>query len=65
MSAQNAIDHVSVGTPVTNEHYLNAHHGATYGMHHPLERFQPSMAARLRPDTKIEGEIVVLVFLLF
>lgn len=50
-----AIDYFSVGTPITNEHYLNAKEGAIYGLEHCIERFSPKQASLLRPETGIEG----------
>jgi all-trans-retinol 13,14-reductase len=52
---QNAIDYFSVGTPITNEHYLNAKEGAIYGLEHGIERFSPKQASLLRPETGVEG----------
>lgn len=53
--SQGAIDYFSVGTPITNEHYLNAKEGAIYGLEHGIERFSPKQASLLRPESGIEG----------
>ena len=53
---QNAVDYFCVGTPITNEHYLNTHQGAVYGLDHNQERFLPYQASLLRPKTEIEGK---------
>jgi all-trans-retinol 13,14-reductase len=52
------VDYFCVGTPITNEHYLNAHQGAIYGLDHPKERFLPYQASLLRPKTVIDGIII-------
>nr|CAH0101000.1 unnamed protein product [Daphnia galeata] len=49
---QNAIEFFSVGTPITNQHYLNAKAGATYGLDHGFERFSPKMVSFLRPGNR-------------
>lgn len=55
LPSQNAIDYFSVGTPITNEHYLKAREGAIYGLEHSIERFSPKQASLLRPESGIEG----------
>lgn len=49
------IDHIEIATPVTNKYYIAAPHGELYGLDHTLERFQPWMVAKLRPETDIQG----------
>ncbi|XP_046452890.1 all-trans-retinol 13,14-reductase-like isoform X2 [Daphnia pulex] len=58
---KNAIDYFSVGTPITNEHYLNAKEGAIYGLEHGVERFSPKQASLLRPETGIEDVVAILL----
>jgi hypothetical protein len=60
LSLQNAIEFFSIGTPITNQHYLNAKAGATYGLDHGFERFSPKMASLLRPETGIDGTKSIL-----
>ncbi|XP_057369704.1 all-trans-retinol 13,14-reductase-like [Daphnia carinata] len=52
---KNAIDYVSVGSPVTMEHYLVTKQGGTYNMEHDINRFGAEQAALLRPESGIEG----------
>lgn len=49
------IDHIDVGSPVTNKYYFGAPHGETYGLDHTLERLAPGMQAQLRPQTDVPG----------
>ena len=42
-------------SPATNKHYLAQPHGEIYGLDHSMERFQPGMLAKLRPETDIPG----------
>ncbi|XP_057369707.1 all-trans-retinol 13,14-reductase-like isoform X2 [Daphnia carinata] len=52
---KDAIDYVSVGTPLTAEHYLSTREGGLYNMEHDLTRFGPEQSALLRPESGIEG----------
>ena len=52
---QDYIDYVDVGTPVTNNHYINSTKGEIYGLDHNLTRMSPEMTAMLRPETDISG----------
>ncbi|KAK4020460.1 hypothetical protein OUZ56_002436 [Daphnia magna] len=52
---KNAIDYVTVGSPVTIEHYLSTREGGTYNMEHDMTRFGPEQSALLRPESGIEG----------
>jgi len=49
------IDYIEIGSPVTNKHYLGSPNGEIYGLDHSIERFQPDMVAKLRPETDIPG----------
>ena len=49
------IDFKDIGSPVTNKYYLAQPNGEIYGLDHTLERFDPLMAAKLRPKTDIPG----------
>ena len=42
-------------SPATNSYYLAQPHGEIYGLDHSMERFQPGMLAKLRPETDIPG----------
>jgi len=46
------IEYISVGTPLTAEHYLGHPQGAAYGLTSPPGRYNDD---RLRPKTAIEG----------
>ena len=52
---KNHIDYIEIGSPVTNKHYIAQPHGEIYGLDHCKERFDPWLAARLRPRTDIPG----------
>lgn len=52
---RNHIDYVEIGSPATNNYYLAQPHGEIYGLDHSMERFQPMMLAKLRPETDIPG----------
>jgi all-trans-retinol 13,14-reductase len=49
------IDHVSSGTPLTNNQYLNSVRGEVYGLGHSVKRFSPDLDADLRPTQRISG----------
>ena len=50
------IDYAEFSTPLTNNFYLGAQFGETYGMEHGMRRFtDPWFAARLRPKTDVPG----------
>lgn len=55
MLFQGAIDHVLVGTPLTQEHYLNTYEGSIYGYDHDIKRFGPEQASVLRSVSGIKG----------
>ncbi len=44
------VEYFSVGSPVTNHHYIAAPRGEIYGLDHDLKRFDPNVLATLRPD---------------
>jgi len=46
------IEFVSVGTPLTNEYYLNSRAGASYGIAHSVSRFAQDF---LKPSTPIKN----------
>ena len=50
---KNNIDFCIVGTPVTNEYYLNSKDGCSYGLEHNTDR--ASDYVTLRPETPIKG----------
>ena len=52
---KDCIDHISIGSPVSNAHYLSQPHGEIYGLDHSLERLDPLTMAQLRPQTDIPG----------
>uniref|UniRef100_A0A0N8AVQ1 All-trans-retinol 13,14-reductase n=1 Tax=Daphnia magna TaxID=35525 RepID=A0A0N8AVQ1_9CRUS len=52
---KNAVDYVSVGSPVTIEHFLVTKQGGTYNMEHDITRFGEEQASLLRPESGIEG----------
>ena len=59
-------DHIDlkiIGSPVTNHYYLGQTMGANYGLDHSLERFEPLMAAKLRPETDIPGTYIHILIL--
>ncbi|PAA68268.1 hypothetical protein BOX15_Mlig000903g3 [Macrostomum lignano] len=39
-----------VGTPLTNQHYINSPRGEIYGLDHSLSRLAPDSCAQLRPE---------------
>ncbi|XP_066955488.1 all-trans-retinol 13,14-reductase-like [Macrobrachium rosenbergii] len=54
-SIKDHIDYVSIGTPVTNKHYIAAPKGEIYGLDHTSARFSLWNNALLRPKTDIPG----------
>jgi len=49
------IDHIDIGTPVSNKYYIAQPHGEIYGLDHSAERFDPWQVAKLRPETDLPG----------
>ena len=54
-SLENRLEYLEVGTPLSNQHYLNTEFGEVYGLDHDLARFDPNIAIELRPETPIQG----------
>lgn len=52
---RDCIDFTEIGSPVTNQFYLEQPHGEIYGLDHNIERFDPLMVAKLRPATDVPG----------
>ena len=40
---------------MSNKYYIAQPHGEIYGLDHSAERFEPSMTAKLRPETDVPG----------
>uniref|UniRef100_K7FQQ4 All-trans-retinol 13,14-reductase n=1 Tax=Pelodiscus sinensis TaxID=13735 RepID=K7FQQ4_PELSI len=51
--AEDKIECVSAGTPLTTQHYLASPQGQMYGAHHGIARMQAATAAMLRPQTSV------------
>merc|ERR1712055_742728 len=49
------IDVTEIASPVTNKYYIAHPHGEIYGLDHSMERFDPMMVAKLRPETDVPG----------
>jgi len=49
------IDFTEIASPVTNKYYIAQPHGEIYGLDHSMERFDPMMVAKLRPETDLPG----------
>jgi len=49
------IDVMEIASPVTNKFYIAQPHGEIYGLDHSMERFDPLMVAKLRPETDVPG----------
>uniref|UniRef100_A0A8D0BB32 All-trans-retinol 13,14-reductase n=1 Tax=Salvator merianae TaxID=96440 RepID=A0A8D0BB32_SALMN len=47
------IEYVSAGTPLTNQHYIAAPRGETYGAQHSISRLQAEVTATIRPQTPV------------
>ena len=45
-----------ISSPVTMTHYLKSPHGEIYGLNHSIDRIEPLMSAKLRPQTDIPGK---------
>ncbi|XP_054854385.1 all-trans-retinol 13,14-reductase isoform X2 [Eublepharis macularius] len=50
---QDKIEHISAGTPLSNQHYIAAPRGEMYGAEHCLSRMQVEVMATVRPQTPI------------
>ena len=44
-----------LGSPLTNNYYINSTKGEIYGLDHNMTRFQPDNVMKLRPDIGIPG----------
>ncbi|XP_071950182.1 all-trans-retinol 13,14-reductase-like [Antedon mediterranea] len=49
------VEYFSIGSPLSNRHYIAAMKGEMYGMDHNLERFQRENCEKFRPETNIPG----------
>jgi len=49
------IDVTEIASPVTNKYYIAQPHGEIYGLDHSMQRFDPMMVAKLRPETDVPG----------
>ncbi|KAJ1091610.1 hypothetical protein NDU88_004727 [Pleurodeles waltl] len=49
------IDCISIGTPLTNQHYIAAPRGEWYGINHDLDRLSAEVTANIRAKTPIEN----------
>jgi len=49
------LEHLEVGTPVTNTHYMGCAEGEMYGLRHGQARFSAEVASTLRCDTDVPG----------
>ncbi|XP_053125727.1 all-trans-retinol 13,14-reductase [Hemicordylus capensis] len=47
------IEHVSAGTPLTNQHYIGSPRGEMYGASHSISRLQAEVTATIRPQTPV------------
>ncbi len=54
-SLEDKLEYMDVGTPLSNQHYLNTMYGEVYGLDHDVARFDPNNAIELRPETPIQG----------
>jgi all-trans-retinol 13,14-reductase len=49
------LEYIEVGTPLSNQYYLESFNGEVYGLDHDVTRFNPSMQMELRAETPIPG----------
>ena len=49
-----SVEHLSVATPLTNQHYLNSVHGECYGFDNTPARFS-QFHEQFRPATRVNG----------
>ena len=49
------VEYFDVGTPLSNQYYINSAEGEIYGLEHDLRRFSPEVVMNLRPETDIPG----------
>ena len=54
-SLEDKLEYLEVGTPLSNQFYLNTTEGEVYGLDHDVNRFDPNTTLELRPETPIEG----------
>lgn len=47
------VEHISGGTPLTNQHYIASPRGEFYGMEHDMARTQIEAIATARPHTAV------------
>jgi all-trans-retinol 13,14-reductase len=53
---EDKVEYLEVGTPVTNNYYLNTPRGEIYGLDHTAQRFgDPEISMHLRAETEIPG----------
>lgn len=52
---EDKLEYLEVGTPLSNQYYLESYRGEVYGLDHDVKRFDPFVQAELRPETPIPG----------
>ena len=52
---EDKMEYIDVGTPLSNQYYLNTYKGEVYGLDHDVNRFDPFVLAELRPETALPG----------
>ena len=52
---EDKLEYMEVGTPLSNQYYLEAFKGQAYGLDHNVERFDLSVQMQLRAETPISG----------
>lgn len=52
---EDKLEYLEVGTPLSNQFYLDSYRGEVYGLDHDIKRFNPFVQADLRPQLSIPG----------
>ena len=52
---EDKLEYFEVGTPLSNQYYLESYSGEVYGLNHDVNRFDPYVQTELRPETPVSG----------
>ena len=52
---EDKLEYIEVGTPLSNQFYLESYKGEVYGLDHDIDRFDPFIQTDLRPQLPVNG----------